>query len=68
MAQLALGAPAAGDDTKGAKKQHQIPPWLADEWKHPAKREANLKLLRALAVFAAGVLVARNFGEALFVA
>lgn len=44
------------------------PEWLVDEWKHPQKRQANLKLLRALAVFAAGVVVARNFGEALFVA
>ncbi len=29
---------------------------------------ANLRLLRALGIFAGGVFVARNFGEALFVA
>lgn len=62
MATPALPAPSGG------KKKAQIPPWLVDEWEHPGKRQANLKLLRALAVFAAGVIVARNFGEALFVA
>lgn len=41
---------------------------LKDELTHSGKRAANLRLLRALAVFAAGVVVARNFGEALFVA
>jgi len=40
---------------------------LKDEYHNDAKFKANLRLLRALAVFAAGVVVARNFGETLFV-
>jgi hypothetical protein len=63
------GAPAGG---KSSSSKALLPPELVatlkDEWEHPGKRSANLKLLRALAVFAAGVIVARNFGEALFVA
>lgn len=40
---------------------------LAEEYHHPAKFEANCKVLRAFVVFVAGIVVARNFGEALFV-
>ena len=40
---------------------------LVDEYYHPEKFAANAKVLRAFAVFAAGIIVARNFGEALFV-
>lgn len=39
---------------------------LKDEWANPAKFAANLRLLRAVAVFAGGIIVARSFGEALF--
>ena len=39
---------------------------LKDEWQNEAKFSANLRLLRAIAVFASGIIVARNFGEALF--
>lgn len=41
--------------------------FLKDEWQHPGKRAANLRLLWALSVFTTGVVVARQFGEALFV-
>jgi hypothetical protein len=40
---------------------------LKDEYTNEAKFAANLKLFRALAVFAGGIIVARSFGEALFV-
>jgi hypothetical protein len=66
----ALGV--GGDSSRKSKPRPFLPPALVetlkDEYQHPGKRAANLKLLRALAVFAAGVIVARNFGEALFVA
>jgi hypothetical protein len=45
----------------------QMKRFLREEWRNPGKRSANLKLLRALSVFAAGVIVARVWGEALFV-
>jgi hypothetical protein len=40
---------------------------LQDEYQNQAKFTANLRLLKAIAIFTAGVVVARNFGEALFV-
>ena len=39
---------------------------LSDEFTDPTKRIANLRLLKALAVFGASIVVARSFGEALF--
>ena len=44
----------------------QLKAQLKDEWANEAKFSANLRLLRAIAVFASGIIVARNFGEALF--
>jgi hypothetical protein len=41
--------------------------YLREEWRNPGKRQANLKLLLALGVFTGGVVVARFYGEALFV-
>lgn len=40
---------------------------IEEEYYNPAKFDANCKLVRAFAVFAAGIIIARNFGEALFV-
>jgi hypothetical protein len=40
---------------------------LAEEYYHPGKFEANCKVMRAFAVFITGIIIARNFGEALFV-
>jgi len=61
-----LAAPSAS--SPGKKMLDRLVADLKDELTHSGKRAANLRLLRALAVFAAGVVVARNFGEALFVA
>lgn len=52
---------------KGGSQMDELKRELKDEFSNPAKRSANLKLFRALAVFIGGVIVARNFGEALFV-
>lgn len=53
-----LALPASPDTVKR---------FMREEWGNPSKRSANLKLLRAVSVFAAGVIVARVWGEALFV-
>lgn len=53
--------------TQGADRWERLKRELEDEWKNDAKFKANLRILRAVAVFTAGVVVARNFGEALFV-
>jgi len=45
----------------------QIQKFVKSEYSNEAKRAANLRLLRALAVFATGVFVSRTWGEALFV-
>lgn len=41
--------------------------WAREEWAHPGKRAANLRILRALLVFAGGVVASRCYGEYLFV-
>ncbi len=68
MAPPALAAPGGKKPAKKVSFAPELLAQLKDEWEHPQKRAVNLRLLRALAVFAAGVVVARNFGEALFVA
>ena len=45
----------------------KVQAFLKEEWRHPGKRQANLKLLLALGVFGGGVILARVYGEALFV-
>jgi hypothetical protein len=50
----------------GAGGVDRLKAQLKDEWQNDAKFSANLRLLRAIAVFASGIIVARNFGEALF--
>jgi hypothetical protein len=40
---------------------------LRSEWRDPERRSANLKIVRAIVVFAGSVFAIRSFGEALFV-
>ena len=40
---------------------------LRQEWRDPERFQANMKIIRAFAVFATSVFAIRSFGEALFV-
>lgn len=57
----------ADDPSRSGWQWEHVKAQLADEYHHPAKWEANCKVVRAFLVFAAGVIISRNFGEALFV-
>jgi hypothetical protein len=59
--------PKAITQGRSASSVERVVADLKDEYQNDAKFKANLRLLRAFAVFAAGVIVARNFGETLFV-
>ncbi|KAF8055927.1 Afg1l [Scenedesmus sp. PABB004] len=63
MAPKALPAPNPG--SRSSWQWEKLKDDIFDEYSHPAKFEANCKVLRAFAVFAAGIIIARNFGEAL---
>jgi hypothetical protein len=39
-----------------------------EEWQNTAKREANLRLAKAFAVFFGSIVVFRQYGEVLFAA
>jgi hypothetical protein len=41
--------------------------WAQDEMSNPGKRAASIKILRAFAIFTAGVVISRSYGEYLFV-
>jgi len=41
--------------------------WVKEELNNPGKRAASIKIMRAFAVFAAGVVISRSYGEYLFV-
>lgn len=59
--------PSADDPSRSGWQWEKMKVQLAEEYHNPAKWEANCKVVRAFLVFAAGVIISRNFGEALFV-
>lgn len=59
--------PSGGATATAAAVASDLADWAREEWRHPAKRAANLRILRAVAVFVGGVVVSRSYGEYLFV-
>lgn len=59
--------PSTSPATRSGWQWEKLKDDLLDEYYHPEKFAANAKVVRAFAVFAAGIIIARNFGEALFV-